>query len=454
MFSLICACDNNFGIAKDGKIPWNYPEDMQYFKKKTKDHIIIMGNKTWNSIPQFRRPLPNRVNAVLSQSGNVIGNTQPDLIFTSISKCVEYFSHNKKKYKNQKKFVIGGAQIYKKFLKRLLIHDIYITHIKKNYNCDLLLTELPSLEDGGIDQKSKNPELSFHKYYTVNHEENQILKLMGYILKCGAKRIDRTGTGTVSVFSRELRFNLKTGQIPMMTTRPVSLKIVFEELMWILRGQTNNKILNDKNIHIWNDNTSREFLDKSGLSYEEGDIGASYGFQMRHYGEIYSGCEYEYNGFDQLEYIINLIKRNPESRRIIINLWNPIQLEDMALPPCLYGYQFYVSQGRLSCKLIQRSSDIALAGSHNCTAGALFTLMICAVTGLLPGEIIWSPSDIHIYLNQIDAVKEQLTRHPKPFPIINIVKTPKDMNILNFEFDHFQLLNYDPYPRIKFSMNA
>jgi thymidylate synthase len=457
MFSLIAIVDSKLGISKDGKMPWNYPEDLKYFKNMTKDQIVIMGNNTWNSLPNSYRPLPNRINVVLTQSGRISGNTPPNLTFTSISDCVEYFSSNKAKFKGMKKFVIGGSQIYKQFLERNLIHDLFITSINKDYKCDLFMPYFfdDCVEDDDIQDQTPSFDLEIRKYYTINHEENQMLNLMNHIIKHGNRRDDRTDTGTLSVFSRELRFNLKTGQIPLLTTRPLSLKIIFEELMWILRGQTDNKILNEKKINIWNDNTSREFLDSHNLQhYEEGDIGASYGFQMRHYGEKYVDCHTDYKGFDQLENAISLIKHNPESRRIIINLWNPSQLDKMSLPPCVYGYQFYVANGRLNCKLLQRSSDIALAGGHNCAAGAMLTIMIAAVTRLLPGELIWSPSDIHIYLNQVNAVKEQLTRHPKPFPLLRILKLPENNDIRNFELDHFKLLNYDPHPRIKFEMNA
>jgi thymidylate synthase len=333
-----------------------------------------------------------------------------------------------------------------------------VTEIQQNYNCDLFLnldfSRMKCLRSRYEDN------YYFRKYCFNNNEEIRMLKLMKEILTTGNKRMDRTGTGTLSIFSRELRFDLRQGKIPMMTTRPLSLRIIFEELMWILRGQTDNKILNEKKINIWNDNTSREFLDNRELHYlPEGDIGASYGFQMRHYGDIYINCKTENKGFDQLEYVIDLLKNNPYSRRILINLWNPTQLDQMALPPCLYGYQFYVADDsngikRLSCKLIQRSSDISLAGSHNCAAGALLTFMICSITGLEPGELIWSPSDIHIYLNQVQSVEKQLERIAKPYPILKITKTPKDNNIRNFEYDHFMLLNYDPHPRIQFAMNT
>jgi dihydrofolate reductase/thymidylate synthase len=450
MFNAIVAVDSKNGIAKDGIIPWYCPNDMRHFKFTTLNSAVIMGRKTWESLPN---KLPDRINTVISNSKHITGS--PDIVFESIDKCVEYFATN---YKDKKKFVIGGKSIYEQFIKRNLIWKFYVTEIQQDYKCDLFINiDYSAMKCLSLQHYDG---IYFRKYYLQNNEEIEMLSLMDEILTTGNKRKDRTDTGTLSLFSRELRFDLSQDRIPMMTTRPLSLRIIFEELMWILRGQTDNKILNEKKINIWNDNTSREFLDKRELHYlPEGDIGASYGFQMRHYGDTYINCKTENKGFDQLDYVINLLKTDPYNRRIIINLWNPTQLDQMALPPCLYGYQFYVAEDsnkvkRLSCKLIQRSSDIALAGSHNCSAGALLVRMLCNITGLEPGELIWSPSDIHIYLNQVKSVEQQLKRIPKPYPILKIVKNPVDNDIRNFEFGHLMLLNYDPHPRIHFAMNA
>lgn len=325
--------------------------------------------------------------------------------------------------------------------------------INETYNCDQFIT-FPELTC--FNSYKLCPISRYYHCHTINYDEHKFLQLMHDIITYGDLKENRTGIKTKSLFSRELRFDLSNGRIPMMTTRPVSLRYVFEELIWILRGQTDNNILNKKKIHVWDDNTTREFLDSRGLGHLPiGDIGASYGFQMAHYNDVYVNCKKKYRGgVDQLEYVINLLKNNPDSRRIVINLWNPSQLDKMALPPCVYGYQFYVSNGRLSCKILQRSSDICLAGSHNCVGGAMFVHMLCAITGLTPGELIWSPSDIHIYVNQIESVKEQIRRTPSPFPILRVIKQPLFNNIRNFEFDHFQLLNYKPQKKIRFAMNA
>ena len=331
-----------------------------------------------------------------------------------------------------------------------------LTPLLKNYNRDNPPLYRRDDPVNDLDKKHNNNSEQC-KDSVINREELDMLCLMRDILDKGHKRNDRTNVGNLSLFSRELRFDLSRGHIPMMTTRPLSLRIIFEELMWILRGQTDNKILNKKKIKIWDYNTNREFLYKVGLfGYSDGDIGASYGFQLRHFGANYKGCDKKYDdmGFDQLEYVIYLLKNNPESRRILMNLWNPKDLHKMSLPPCLYGYQFYIADNKLSCKLIQRSSDISLAGSHNCASGALLVRLLCKVTGLSPGELIWSPSDIHIYLNQVESVKEQLKREPREFPLLRIINSPKDNNIRNFEYKDIELIGYKPHPRINFAMNA
>jgi thymidylate synthase len=216
--------------------------------------------------------------------------------------------------------------------------------------------------------------------------------------------------------------------------------------MWFLRGQTDVNILRDKNIHIWDGNSTREFLDNNGFYHlPEWEIGKSYGYQFRNSG----------GHVDQLQNTINLIKSNPTSRRIIINLWNPTEIDEMALPPCLMMYQFYVTDGKyLSCKATQRSSDISLAGGWNIATISLFTIMMAHVCELKPKEIIWSIGDAHIYLNQIDAVKTQLQRLPRPFPTLHVIKSPENNDITKFEYNHFRLDNYTPHPPIKLSMNV
>lgn len=285
-------------------------------------------------------------------------------------------------------------------------------------------------------------------------EEQQILDVMKRILE-EPDREDRTGVGTKSVFGVEMRFDIEH-HFPLMTTRRLALRMIFEELMWILRGQTDTNILNEKKVPVWNPNTSREFLDANGLEhYREGDIGASYGFLMRHFGAEYIDCDTDYTGkgFDQLTHLIEQIQTNPTSRRLMIILWDPSKMHQMALPPCLFGFQFYVKHGKyLCCKLIQRSSDISLAGGWNVAYGALLTYIIAKKTGLIPKELVWSIGDAHIYLNQLEAVRVQVERTPRPYPRLEFKNFPD--NILDLSWQDIVLHDYNPYPKIKLEMNA
>ena len=228
--------------------------------------------------------------------------------------------------------------------------------------------------------------------------------------------------------------------------------------MLYLRGQTDNKILNQKNIHIWDGNTSRDFLDSRKLySYEEGDMGETYGFNFRHYGGDYKGCSHPYikgkDGFDQLQNVINLIKHNPESRRIIINLWNPYTEHKAALPSCLCWYQFYVNpyQKSLSLLINLRSSDFFLANNWNVCTGALLVHLLCNLPeiDLSPGDLTVISGDTHLYINHLEQVEENLKRRPRPYPKL-LVKSKK--NIEDYEFEDLTLLGYQPYPNIKADM--
>lgn len=277
-----------------------------------------------------------------------------------------------------------------------------------------------------------------------NEEECKFLQVLQMILSQPDFRSNRTGVRTKSIFCPpELRFSLRDNQFPLLTTRKLSLRLIFEELMWMIRGQTDVSILQSKRVNVWNANSTREFLDQSGKSHiAEGHIGKSYGYQFRKYGGYY----------DQLLNAIHLIRNDPTNRRIIINLWNPCDLDDMALPPCLYCYQFYVSNGMLSCKATQRSSDITLAGGWNIATISLLTILIAHVCDLVPNEIIWSVGDAHIYENQIESASHQCEQIPKSFPTLHITRSVKD--ITQFEFECLELRNYHPQKSISVAMNA
>lgn len=256
----------------------------------------------------------------------------------------------------------------------------------------------------------------------------QYLEMCQQILDNGVDREDRTGTGTRSIFGHQLRFDLQDG-FPLMTTKKVYWKGVAYELLWFLKGDTNIKYLNDNDVHIWD-----EWAD------ENGDLGNVYGHQWR----SWEGRE---GTIDQISEVIEQIKENPYSRRLIVNAWNVGDLDKMALPPCHLLFQFYVAEGKLSCQLYQRSCDTFLGVPFNIASYSLLTHMIAHVVGLEVGEFVWTGGDVHIYHNHFDQIKEQLSREPRPLPQIKINKETD--NIFDIDFEDIELIAYDPHPTIK-----
>jgi thymidylate synthase len=257
----------------------------------------------------------------------------------------------------------------------------------------------------------------------------QYLDLLDHVLKNGVEKQDRTGTGTISVFGYQMRFNLEDG-FPLMTTKKLHLKSIIHELIWFISGDTNIKYLKDNGVKIWN-----EWAD------QEGNLGPVYGYQWRSWPTA------DGRKIDQLSNVISNIKTSPESRRHLVNAWNVGEIDKMALPPCHILFQFYVAGGKLSCQLYQRSADIFLGVPFNIASYSLLTMMVAQITGLKPGEFIHTFGDAHIYLNHIDQVKIQLAREPFPLPEMVIDHSVDD--ILKFRYDHFSLINYTTHPGIK-----
>ena len=256
----------------------------------------------------------------------------------------------------------------------------------------------------------------------------QYLDLLNRIVTGGVQKSDRTGTGTISVFGHQMRFDLRDG-FPLLTTKKLHLKSIIYELLWFLRGDTNVKYLQEHGVRIWN-----EWAD------EDGDLGHIYGYQWRSWPD--------YNGgyIDQIAKVVDDIKNNPDSRRIIVSSWNVADLDNMNLPPCHLLFQFYVADGRLSLQLYQRSADTFLGVPFNIASYALLLMMMAQVTGLEPGEFVHTTGDTHIYLNHMEQVKLQLTREPRPLP--RMVINPDVKNIFDFKYEDFQLEGYDPWPHI------
>mgnify|MGYP001323928550 CR=1 FL=1 len=256
----------------------------------------------------------------------------------------------------------------------------------------------------------------------------QYLDLLRRVRETGAQKGDRTGTGTVSVFGHQMRFDLADG-FPMLTTKKLHLRSIIHELLWFLQGDTNIKYLKDNGVSIWD-----EWAD------ENGDLGPVYGHQWRSWPAKDGGT------IDQITNVVEQIMKNPNSRRLIVTAWNPADVDAMALPPCHCLFQFYVADGRLSCQLYQRSADIFLGVPFNIASYALLTLMVAQVTGLQPGEFVHTLGDAHLYMNHLDQTDEQLSREPRALPIM--VLNPEVDDLFAFTFDDFQLRDYDPLPHI------
>ena len=480
---IVAYCKKNNGIGNENSIPWYLKSELKYFKEVTSNNennlknIVIMGRKTWDSLP--KKPLPNRINVILSKQEN---NDYKEHIESKhkdtyvINNLIKYVDSLIEKNQNQKQkiFIIGGAQIYKHVLdlseSNNLNLNLYITEIYNEFDCD---TYFPKLDSNVYslthvsEFKEENKIYYRHKIYKqtkniqeseiwVNKEEYQYLDTLREILEDGQENIDRTNVGTKSLFGKQYKYDLRD-TFPALTTKRIFFRGIFEEFMLYLTGKTDNNILNEKKIHIWDGNTTRQFLDNRGLPhYPAGDMGETYGFNFRHFGAKYIDCKQDYTnqGTDQLENVLYLIKNDPHSRRMIINLWNASTLQNAALPACLCMYQFYVNTQKkeLNLQIYIRSSDYFLANNWNTCTGALFVHMICNLKDidLTPGILTVVTGDTHIYNSHNDQVKENLERIPRPFPKL-IIRSKKD-RLQDFTFDDLKLVDYTPYKNISAPM--
>lgn len=474
-FKLIVACDTKNGIGKDNDIPWKLTKELKYFKQITTHsnnqllkNVVIMGRKTWESIPIKYKPLPNRINIVLTSKAENFTNTNDLFYSKSITDCIELIK-TIENVNMDNIFVIGGGTIYKTFLENYAIQKIYLTEVYQNFDCDTYFPEIPDkfklgtvskfIEDNGIYYRNivyYNATNFMYDTFWKNNEEQQYLDCMKRILKTGCEKLDRTNVGIFYTFGEMFKYDL-SDTFPALTTRRQFLRGIFEELQFYISGKTDNKNLNDKNVNIWNGNTTREFLDSRGLThYPEGDMGETYGFNFRHYGAEYKTCKEDYSGqgFDQIEYILNLIKTDPTSRRIIIDIWNGSTINKSALPPCLCKYQFNVNieTKTLDLMIYLRSSDFFLANNWNVCTGAFFVHMICNLKDidLTPGILTVVTGDTHIYKTHLEQATLNLERIPRPFPKL-VIKNKKE-KLEDFKFEDMKILGYKPYKSISADM--
>jgi thymidylate synthase len=463
IFKIIVACDAAGGVGKDNKIPWRHKRDSLFFSNITRGHTVIMGRKTYASIGHV---LIQRKNYVLTKTvsleSGVKSGTSNLQWFTNIHDCINACEGEV--------FICGGVEIYDAFLRLNIVSEIIRSNIAGDFTCDRLFSVPPCFTLS----KSVNYEmLPTSPYYTGSADscEHLYVSYFTYVNECELKflelgrrllhadyRGDRTGTGTFSEFGHQLTFDLSNNTLPLITTRRLFFRGIVEELLLFISGATDSKILEKRGVNVWHDNTSREFLDSRNLHHlPVGDMGPSYGFLMRHFGAVYKTCEANYfgAGVDQLSYVIRELRANPMSRRLIISLWDPINIDKCPLPPCLYNYQFYSVYAEpkplLSCMMTQRSSDFAVAGGWNVATGSLLTYMIASVTGHEPHRLIWNIGDAHIYKNLVDKFEQQLSRNPRVFPKLYLTQ---QKNITDYTTEHFKLIGYNPHDKIDLPMNV
>jgi thymidylate synthase len=459
VYGIVAFC-KKYGIGSNNSIPWSIKEDLKNFQSITNDSIIIMGKKTFDSLPS--KPLSNRINIVLTNSHTPEEYANIDNLYfvSNLNSILPSFDFDKSK----KIFIIGGQDIYRMFYDRL--DYIYATFIDKEYECTRFFPQITN--DFKITSYSEmmwsDHEKCFFRFINFTRHsspcnaDTEYTNLIKRVLQDNPIiRKDRTNTGTFSKFGDQIRFDISKN-VPLLTTKRIPWKSCIEELLWFLRGDTNANILKQKNVNIWNDNSSRTFLDNVGLNHlEEGDCGANYSFQWRFFGQEYSDCKTKYTKntkYDQISNIIHLLNTNPFSRRIFLSAWNPCDLENTVLPPCHVSAQFYVDQNKgLSCHMYQRSCDVFLGLPWNIFSYTVLTYILAKKCGFVPRELIISFGDVHVYSDHIYQVNEQLTRNILSAPILSLSDDIIYKDFDDITVNDFDLIGYFPHKAIKGKMS-
>lgn len=385
----------------------------------------------------------------LDENNNSISDKK---IFTNLTKNISF---------NSTIHIKDPEKLYKY---QILLNFIYIyKKINKNDNVYIINTNLPISNNFvflGYSETTKinNEEYKILMYKKQNKEQNKdeenYLSLAHDIINNGFSKSDRTKIGTLSKFGQHLEFDLSNSTLPLLTTKKMFVKGVIHELLWILNGETNSKLLEKNNVNIWKGNTSQEFIDTANLPYSEGDTGPLYGFQLRHFGAEYKDCNEDYTGkgIDQLLRVINQLKNDKDSRRILFSYWNPIDLDKMVLNPCHVLFQFYVENNNLMGHLYQRSADMFLGVPFNITFYCVLLHLIALRCNLNATKLFISFGDCHVYKNHIEQFNKQMQRVPRCFPKLIINQEVKNKNINEIKLNDFQVIGYYPYDSIKAPM--
>jgi thymidylate synthase/dihydrofolate reductase len=481
---LIAAVSRNnvIGLAEgagsgSAALPWHIPEDLAHFRQLTLGHNVLMGYNTWKSLPAGAKPLTGRINIVISN-----GEHEPVDPGVVVVYDIKDIPEVIRKYGSDRKtFIIGGAKTYDLFNTTSWLprpSKLHITHIDtvlKEEPGTVFFHHPPNYKITSYSEKHWSETQKCHYQYItyepvvygiltpVKQSADIVYKeLLEHIMRSGNRRQDRTGTGTVSVFAQQLRFNLD-GTIPLLTTKYVPWKSVIKELLWFLKGQTDASILKSQGVGIWDGNTSREFLDGRGLGHlPEGDIGAGYGFQWRHFNGEYKTCKDTYDstiGYDQVAEVLRQLREDPLSRRIYMTAWNPAALGSMALPPCHVSAQFYVNVDEagvrhLSCHMYQRSVDVFLGLPFNIMSYATLTYIFAAMCGMVPRKLVISTGDTHIYRDHMGQVMTQLCRQPCLEPVLVISPGVASKTVDELTIDDFDVVGYFHHGTLKGKMSV
>lgn len=470
-FNVIVATDLNGGIGIHNSLPWNFNKDTDFFKNITSNHeiipgintsknILIMGKNTFASFNH--KPLPNRQFYVISSTTNPHD-------FINIDNIMFFSCFNDAYNKaSQQHFcdiwVIGGTRIYNSALRHFACNKVYLTEIQNVFRTDVSIDLKKYLIDwkNSISLRDINRfnnfeyELIFKEGSIRKNIEIQYLECLYDVLKTGERKQTRNAI-TYSKFSRTLTHNLEEG-FPLLTTKKMFWKGIVEELLFFIRGETNAKLLSDKGVKIWDANTSKEFIEKMGLPYNEGMMGPMYGYQWRFFNKPYlpNTSNHDYNGIDQIKKIIQEIKEDPNSRRILMTTFNPGQVSEGVLYPChSIIIQFQVSElHKLNCTMYTRSSDLLLGIPFNIASTALLVHIIAGLTNKIPGILNIVLGDYHIYEEHMDAVKKQLALTPYNFPVLKMRKFLCIEEVEQSTLQDYQIEGYVSHEGIKAKMIA
>lgn len=486
--NLIFATDLNGLFGVNNRLPWNITNDLQHFNRITNgafdENILVMGRNTFESIP---RKLDNRKLVVISKSINKVNPNYKLIYDYNYETYNDFINDIDKTFPNKKIFVIGGVSLIEETINKYwyLIDNIYYTEIQEHLvldqisqnasifryiNKDIIKKILNHVvkyktTKNNLDTISdKNLELKYYHIKVPQHEEYQYLSLIKNCLENGDERQTRNAI-TYSTFNSTISFNLKEG-FPLLTTKKVFMRGIFEELIFFLKGQTNSKILEEKGVNIWKPNTTKEFIENCKLNYEEGDMGPMYGYNWVHFGYPYEHCNTDYTdkGYNQLDYVINLLINDPHSRRILMTTYDPSTANKGVLYPChSIVIQFYVKEidGKyyVSMNMYQRSVDLACGLPFNIASNALLLNLICDMLNKKIGNTKYYHDtlniilgDIHVYSQHKENALEQIKRIPFEFPKLNIKQSYND--ITQYKYDDIELINYQSHPAIKYDMVA